>query len=289
MKPIAIYYFSGTGNTLYVANLMAAEFARQDVPCTLHPIEAYTLGKKELAISQDSIVGIAFPVHAMNAPRIVYDFLSLLPKGRFTYFLFKTAGDPLLNGGSNLPIKRILGQNGWRCIHECLYVMPANMATKSNPNKIKHLCLLAEKQATKVVADMLSGKVVREADTMLVPLFQAFSHGEDRGARKFSSRWKVNEDCTMCQKCVRECPTGNISVIEGKLVFSTKCIWCLRCSFFCPVQAISLPGVADRFRIPPFSLAEIMQNPEIKGDFFHQDKSVMHVLFRRYFRRQGIL
>jgi len=77
---ILIVYFSGTGNTKRISVLMQREFISGGADCRIVAMEDYCLQRLELDLSGIDLVGIGFPVHAMDAPQIVYDFLELLPR-----------------------------------------------------------------------------------------------------------------------------------------------------------------------------------------------------------------
>ena len=47
--------------------------------------------------------------------------------------------------------------------------------------------------------------------------------------------------CTGCESCVDECPSGAISMVDGKAsVNPDSCIDCGACIDACPVEALSL-------------------------------------------------
>ena len=53
--------------------------------------------------------------------------------------------------------------------------------------------------------------------------------------------YKVEKDkCINCMKCVKECPEKNIYVKGDKIKFHHHCDMCMRCSFFCPTNAIKI-------------------------------------------------
>lgn len=47
-------------------------------------------------------------------------------------------------------------------------------------------------------------------------------------------------DCSWCEKCVRACPCGALSVGAGGPVFSGSCEACGRCAEACPRRNIRL-------------------------------------------------
>lgn len=51
---------------------------------------------------------------------------------------------------------------------------------------------------------------------------------------------RLSEDCTDCQKCLKECPTGAVEAETWK-DREAECIKCLVCRDVCPAEAISYP------------------------------------------------
>ena len=51
-----------------------------------------------------------------------------------------------------------------------------------------------------------------------------------------------SEKCVGCGKCIRLCPTGNISRQDGIVKGGNQCTMCYRCVNHCPRQAMILLG-----------------------------------------------
>lgn len=53
--------------------------------------------------------------------------------------------------------------------------------------------------------------------------------------------------CTGCSACVRDCPTANINISEGRAhAIGNNCIMCGHCVAVCPAGAVSISGFSDR-------------------------------------------
>lgn len=235
---IAIYYFSGTGNTGYIAQKMQVAFNGRSETCEIIPLEELTLGRGQFVPDFYDLVGIGFPVHAFDAPRIFHQFLKLLPASRQDYFLFKTAGSKFLLGGSTHAIRLQLAEKGWKLKHESFFEMPSNVFTKADPAKVENRLRKASDHLQEVVEEICSGKkrVLPASTPMRIASF--FHRFEDEGCKHGSASWWADEKCTHCGLCVRQCPTANIRLENGKLSFGSSCIFCLRCRWNCPERAI---------------------------------------------------
>ncbi len=254
---IGLFYFSGTGNTRYVAELFQKELEKGANSVELLPMEDYTKSGTSPDLSPYNLIGIGFPVHAFDAPSLVYNFLKLLPTGKQQYFLFKTAGSKFMYGGSTRKLRMELADKGWKLKHESFYEMPANMASKVDEAKNEVRIRRACDQVALAVQQILAGERVVLPDTDLQRTFSIINRLESRGCRKGSRFWTVKNTCIHCGLCVRECPTANISESEGSLEFGDKCIFCLRCWWNCPTRALAHPYAKHVMLKRPYKLPEL--------------------------------
>ncbi len=289
MKTCAICYFSGTGNTLFVGKRLAIHLASNGYIVDLIAIEDIILGRRNFKNKDYDLVGLGFPVHAMDAPQIVYDFANRLDSGRFDYFLFKTAGDPIFDGGLFLPLRRIIGTKGGRCLHQAMYVMPPNMGYNRCPEALKHMAIIADKQAAKIAGEIARGIIVKEKDRVIGPLFDMFGGLEKHGTKKLSSSWRVSDACIHCGKCIKNCPTRNITQEALQIRFNKSCILCLRCYMNCPVHAIIAPKLFARVMVKPYDLEKLMADDSIPGDYYARTSSGIDMRHKAFFTRQGLL
>ncbi|MDE6399069.1 MAG: hypothetical protein K2L51_07090, partial [Clostridiales bacterium] len=86
-------------------------------------------------------------------------------------------------------------------------------------------------------------------------------------------------NCLHCNKCVRDCPTNNIKVEDGKFTFGKKCLMCTRCSFLCPADAIKI-GWFEKWKV---NGAYNFNNPE--GTEQKSHKNYCKKSYAKYFAR----
>ena len=76
-------------------------------------------------------------------------------------------------------------------------------------------------------------------------------------------KFQVNDNCISCGICTQICPTKNISLNNGKPVFSDNCTHCLACFHWCPKEAISMKNFViknrRKYHNPHISLKDILK------------------------------
>ncbi len=245
-----IYYFSGTGNTLKACQAFQSSFQRNGVLCSLFDITSNAAVPNP---ENFDFVGFAYPIHAFNAPYVVYKFVRTLPRqNKKNYFIFTTSGEPLsLNNSSSAHLCAKLRRRGFgKLTNEYHYVMPYNMIFRHTDVQARQMWQTASQLIPLDAAEVLSGKT----SLLKRPPFGRFISWVlriEHGAMKVNGRcFKVTDDCVKCMKCVNNCPVGNITYDEksGKFHFGGNCIMCTRCSFSCPKDALKI-GVLNGWRV----------------------------------------
>lgn len=270
---IGIFYFSGTGNTEAVANLISEEFRQKGASVETVKIEDVVGGKAPGETARYDMVGIGYPIHALNAPKIVYRFIRKLPAAnRMNTFIFKSPGDPFLWGGATTMIRDRLKRKGYDVTYERIFVMPSNVAIRYDDALIKQLYNATARKARVMAGEVLSD--VRKFQRNSLPLrllTRAFSSAESLGCCFFGRSLRASKACARCGTCAKNCPTGNISMTERKVKFGWRCVFCMRCMYACPKKAIS-PLVA-RFAILEdwYDLGKIAADESILGNYLSKD------------------
>jgi ferredoxin/flavodoxin len=260
MKTI-IYYFTGTGNTLAVARELAGELG----DTTLVPLRramyygGYT--------PQADAVGIAFPVHFLNMPAIVRQFVfNILFSG--TPFIFGLATCGERPGGALFRLEELLTEKGYTLSAGYALVMPENYigpVDLMGDAGRRDEKILAAKNRIPAIA-----KAIRER-RVSVP------EGNNSALLKFGGRvtctlatdvYKVPEKlhatavCNRCHACERICPTRNITVTPEGVRWGSDCTQCYACIHWCPTGAIEIGGRTTgkpRYHHPDISLGDMQE------------------------------
>ena len=271
---ICIYYFSGTGNTEIITNLLQKELTNLNAEVIVRKMETIIKKKTRIKTEKYDLIGIGYPIHAFNAPKIVYDFIHQLhiDTGK-KVFTFRTSGDPFLNGGSTKMMRNQLKRKGFDVFNENLSIMPTNIVLQFKDNLNKQLYQLAQINIKNLAQDIMKRKIsLQKNSTILTIVSKLFSFMETLGARWLGKNMNVSDSCINCFKCLRNCPTGNILLVnddndEDSIKFGNSCNLCMKCIYECPTNAIHFKYFRFIEIKQGYNIKTIISNPNIKGDY----------------------
>lgn len=248
-----IYYFSGTGNSRYVANQLSSATGQETrfIPDT----DPYT---ETIRPGTDGNVGIVFPVYSWGVPPIVLDFLSRLPETmmeeirsrHIPVWCVATCGDE--TGDAISMLRRQLHARGinlsgaWSVIMPNVYVMLPGFGTDPAPleeKKLKDSISRLNEIAGRIVKgdfafDVHTGSFPRLRTAIVYPLFRRW--GVD------PKRWHFTDGCISCGKCASACPVGNIAMSDGHPHWGTDCTSCCACFHICPVNSVQYGNITRK-------------------------------------------
>lgn len=218
---------------------MEETLQKQGINVNLHKIEY----SEPESVNLNHTIGIAFPVAFFSTYPFVWDFIKSLPMTDVTeIFMLDTLGG--FSGGIVGPFREIVEKKGYNPIGAKEIQMPSNIFFIQDPesNEIRVNKGLIE--AEKYALDIINGKSKWGRVPVLSRGMFLFSSGllKLTGAN-LHQRWfnfNVKEkECKKCGICAKICPLGNIKMEHGEYpVHCLNCEYCLRCTSFCPRQAI---------------------------------------------------
>jgi ferredoxin len=255
MTRVALTYFSGTGNTWQVAQLYAEALAERGAEVDLIPIERLMARSNGCSFEGYDWLGLGYPIHAWNAPRIVADWLAHVPPGEgLLTFLFVTAARGI--AASLAWVRHRMVLRGYDVIHEAPYYTGAyylDRAFRDMPPD-QHLRRIAwlRSDVQEAAIEILAGheRHVHATGAAASPLLQIAWRAYLWGCRRAGRHFFADARCTHCGLCVATCPTHNIALrpepagVEesapsgSPLLFGNACTLCLRCVSICPEEAV---------------------------------------------------
>jgi ferredoxin/flavodoxin len=236
-----IYYFSGTGNSLYAAKQLGNGHSDK---VRIFPIPIFRHQKKTVVHSD--IIIIVFPVYFQTLPSIVESFVNNV---EFTSGISHIYGVATCNGepGHSLfTLNRILKKKGISLKAGFTVVMPGNsiiIRDFTNPYDVRIRRLQEAKHRLKEISQFIhekhSGGI--EGNDGFKYHLQGFITGTvAKHIYKTPTRFRFTKNCSQCSLCIKLCPLNNITMGNEGPRWGNKCEHCLACFHWCPRIAIEL-------------------------------------------------
>jgi Flavodoxins len=242
MKGI-LYYFSGTGNTKWVADRFKDEFGLNNIDLKLINIESL----EEVNMKGYDFVIIGSSIYGKMQPKIVDNFLNILPSAKKSIkaIIYSTQGAK--SSSATSVISKMLDMKGFRVVIQSSIKMPNNYyfisGEKPNVDEQKEMLKNAEIKVKNLTSYFLENRESKEK--IFFPrliLGKISARAFRKVLPKLSRNITAAEDCIKCGLCLRNCPQNNITFENGHAVFHSKCMMCLRCIHICPKNAIRYKG-----------------------------------------------
>jgi len=222
-----IYWFSGTGNSLYAAKRLSAELEELPLVKMSDGVPYGTVGGKNVKI------GFVFPSYFGNLPRAVRAFIEKLEIEPETY-LFAVVTMGAVGQGSLAALNSALKAKGCKLNYGRGIRMPANYVIKYNPadsDKSVSKIDKTDKRLSKFAAEIkMKTQSVKKLPMTFNTLYKNIESLDDA--------FIVTENCTSCGLCEKICPVNNIRLVNDTPEWLHRCEHCVACISWCPAQAI---------------------------------------------------
>lgn len=231
-----IIYFSGTGNSEYVAKRIGKELQDE----VLNIFEKIRTRDYSHLVSERPWV-IVVPTYAWRIPRIVHEWLMKTELGgnKNIYFVMTCGAD---TGNAGTYLNKLCKAKEMNYMGCASVVMPENyIALFSTPSKEEALVTIeqAEQKISSTIQCIRTDIAFPESKATFKAKFSSglvnnifypiFVH---------SKKFYVTDDCVSCSKCENVCPLGNIHLNDGKPSWGNNCTHCMACICRCPKEAI---------------------------------------------------
>ena len=271
-----VYYFSGTGNSLYVARQIVARINGKliSIPSVI---------KEESIRTEADAVGIVFPVYyATNdcgIPRIISRFVRKLENLNSKYiFAVCTSGN--MPGATLENLSKLIASEGGTLAAGFIIKMRTATLSKEKQDKMRAEQKKKLDAVCKYILARKRGKLETRAifrKILLAPvLYLAIRPLFSRRYRKLSGStglpfnelipladrsFQVDEKCSGCGICAQVCPVDNILLVDGRPVWQHHCETCLACYAWCPQAAIGgdIVSYNTRYHHPTVALSEMLK------------------------------
>lgn len=228
-----IYYFSGTGNSMRGAEVIAEGLDHAE-------IISMRMDPRQVSAENAEVIGFVFPVYhwTMPAPAVRFvEQLTINPKA----YIFAVAMPSFICGIACETCAGLIEAKGGRIAYGSLVHCVANYATVYPPFPPPRLMVpRMESKLRKIAGDIAgrkekayprAGRIVRaRRDQVMTPYLAVQKYAD--------YPFTVDERCVGCGLCTKVCPCGNIELREGRPVFRHHCAQCMACVVNCPKRAI---------------------------------------------------
>lgn len=246
MNNTEVYYFTGTGNSLFIAK----ELQKRLPDAKLIPILSL-LNKEAIQTNADTI-GFVFPIYMTVLPLPVKKFLEKIDLTQVNY-TFAIATRIGTTHSAFLTIEKMLNKKGKKLNSYFSINMPGNdpKFNYKDPSKekISELEAAALKKLDSVQETIISRSDNRGKDTdctaripcvgLIAVLMNAVGG--------FKYNFYSDANCTGCGICERVCTSGKIKMTNNKPEWQDgiKCTNCSACLNYCPVHSIQIKSYTE--------------------------------------------
>ncbi len=233
-----ILYFSGTGNSKYIAQEIGTITGDQVISIN----ERLKKGNMEQLQSDAPFVFVC-PTYASRIPRIVKDYITkVIFSGSTNVYFILTCRAQTFNAVhyvNNLCQKKGLDLLGFaEVVMPQNYVALFNVSGKEEADatiakaetKITQLAMNIRNKLTLPVFNETGGIKGQISSGIINSIFYKFIIHADG--------FHATEKCIHCEKCAKLCPLNNINIVNGTPVWGDRCTHCMACICRCPNEAI---------------------------------------------------
>ena len=249
-----VFYFTGTGNSLYIAKQIERE-----------PISIPQIMQRECLEFTAERIGIVAPVYGHEVPTMVKEFLRKSVFYTNYFYMILTYGNR--HGGAAELAKKLCDECGVSVNYINVILMADNWLPGFDMDEQKKIDKKVEENMDKILSDLAKRKnMISEVTDIDRAAHQQFL---DRMSQMPADVWqhllRVTENCVGCGTCEKVFPSSSIHVVDGKAVHILgNCQTCLACAHACPQKAIQLTipeaNPDARYRNEHISLHEIMES-----------------------------
>ena len=252
-----IIYFSGTGNSRFVAKKIA-----ELTGDTLCEAAKYTREGKGAEFTKPGKYVFVSPVYVSAPPRAFLDFIrkSSFPNNVRAYFVMTCAGGM---GGSPEYCRRIASEKGFAYLGTAQVCMPQNYIAffktheaAENREKVREALPIIEGIADFILeGSELPDPGMKAWEFLSTEMIIGMYYKDFMKAKAF----RATDACIGCGRCAAVCPLANITLKDKRPVWGDNCTHCMACINLCPKQAIEYGK--KTVGKPRYQGPEKLQNP----------------------------
>ena len=253
-----IYFYSGTGNSLWTAKKLSAALDNTE----LIPV---ALNGKGLIHPDSKNVGFIFPVHIWGLPSRIVDFLNRLETGPDKYY-FALAVNAGQVAATLVQLKTLLKKKNLNLSAGFSINMPSNyipwggaITSEAQQKKFNEALNKIRRIASSIKAK--EEKTPEKGPAWQNIFFSAIYRSSFSHVPQMDKSFFADEKCTSCGICEKICPAQNILFLNDKPAWQHHCEQCFACLQWCPEDAIQYgrgTTKKKRYHHPEITLKDMM-------------------------------
>lgn len=229
-----VLYFSGTGNSRYVAKKIA-EVSGDEIISINRRLKAQDYS----AVSSERPLVFVGPVYAGRLPRVMDDYIR---KVNFTgtkraYFIGTCAQTPWVTAEY---VEKLCREKDFALLGFQSIIMPQGYIAGggTQPKEVNDKILKEAETKIEKIAETIRDKQIlpkeQPGKAIMSKILNPIMYSVMISAKGFS----VTDKCTGCGKCEDRCPLNNVKLVDGKPSWGKDCTHCMACIAGCPAEAI---------------------------------------------------
>ena len=242
-----IFYFSGSGNSYFVAKKISVILNENLISINNSiKIQKYLKNKKkyEYILNDNEYIGFVLPVYCLGVPKIINNFINNLKLNNYkSQYIFSILTYNTSYGNSLFQIDELLKKNNYKLNSVFSIQMPGNCILLYNPKPIEEQKKLLENAIISInsIKDSIINKKQISYNKNIIG---SFSHNILKKLFEKiynTKKYIVLDKCIHCSLCVSICPSNIISldITSKKPIWKNNdCTYCLSCINNCPTKSI---------------------------------------------------
>ncbi|MBO7449538.1 MAG: EFR1 family ferrodoxin [Clostridiales bacterium] len=231
-----VFYFSGTGNSKFVAEKVASVIGQKTIDIT-----SYTKNNETPVFTDNEVYVFVCPSYMSSPARLMTEFIesATFPEGATAYLVVTCASSMGISPRVGADICK---EKGMKFMGAAQVVMPQD-----------YIILFSTKDregSRKIVSDAIPviekiAATIKDGGTLDIDTIGAVEYAITKGVREVyykyfmkTKRFRTTDACVSCGMCAKVCPLTNIVMKDGKPSWGTSCTHCMACINRCPKDAI---------------------------------------------------
>ncbi|MBE7070553.1 MAG: flavodoxin [Ruminococcaceae bacterium] len=231
-----VFYFSGTGNSRFVAKRIA-----EAVSSEARDITTYTKANEKPSFTEPGVYVFVCPSYMSAPARAMTDFIEWadFPKGIKAYFIVTCAASM---GITPRVTSELCGKKGFQYMGAAQIEMPQNYIALFTTKEVEENINIIEKAENEIgrISPLIANGEVLETKKIGSVEYSVTKWVRDVYYKSFmkTTKFKATGKCISCGKCAKICPLSNITMKDGKPSWGSNCTHCMACINQCPKDAI---------------------------------------------------